>query len=229
MNPIRFHRSIELLIQWERELALYTPDAANPPLCLRCGQPLASSLCKNALSRALDVYVCSQCGVDEALRQSAGKFLPLSQWHAIKAGRLPTSQSESIILSDVCCFPHIFSGPKKSVPLSTVLHPESELAYSRSDYDGRQWWRNWFPCTKKKSPPVLAKEIDTFTNQLMALPEFRTIWDMQQACRTYAEPTADPAEYNLYAETDHFYIWLRLITRETDYNLYCHFYVKNAS
>ena len=147
----------------------------------------------------------------------------------LQEGQKSSLESKVVILTDECSFHHIFSGPKKRVPLSAVLHPESEIAYSRSDYDGRQWWRNWFPCTKEKTPPPLAKEIDTFTNQLMELPEFRTIRDMQQACRKYAEPTADPAEYNLYAETDHFYIWLRLITREADYNLYCHFYVKNAS
>ena len=33
-------------------------------------------------------------------------------------------------------------------------------------------------------------------------------------------------EFNLYAETAHFQIWLRLITRERDYNLYTYFFAK---
>lgn len=42
----------------------------------------------------------------------------------------------------------------------------------------------------------------------------------------YAQPTSEPTEFNLYSETAHFYIWLRLITRHRDYNAYVHYYLK---
>lgn len=45
-------------------------------------------------------------------------------------------------------------------------------------------------------------------------------------CRGYAQPTSEPTEFNLYSETAHFYIWLRLITRRRDYNVYVHYYLK---
>lgn len=45
-------------------------------------------------------------------------------------------------------------------------------------------------------------------------------------CRVYAEPTSDPTECNLYCDTERFHVWLRLIIRKRDYNLYVHFYVK---
>jgi len=45
-------------------------------------------------------------------------------------------------------------------------------------------------------------------------------------CRGYAQPTSEPTEFNLYSETAHFYIWLRLVTRHRDYNAYVHYYLK---
>ena len=45
-------------------------------------------------------------------------------------------------------------------------------------------------------------------------------------CRWYAQPTSEPTEFNLYSETAHFCIWLRLITRHRDYNVYVHYYLK---
>lgn len=44
--------------------------------CMRCGGPMRESLAENALSRALNVYVCPACGMDEALRDAAGEGTP---------------------------------------------------------------------------------------------------------------------------------------------------------
>ena len=38
--------------------------------------PMRESLAENALSRALNVYVCPACGMDEALQDAARKVLP---------------------------------------------------------------------------------------------------------------------------------------------------------
>ena len=49
--------------------------------CPRCGEDtLAGRPRRNALSRQADVYVCSRCGVDEALRAMRGDLKPLSEW-----------------------------------------------------------------------------------------------------------------------------------------------------
>lgn len=50
---------------------------------------------------------------------------------------------------------------------------------------------------------------------------------MKRFCR-YAQPTNGTTEFNLYSETEHLYIWIRLITRFRDYNVYVHYYDKNA-
>ena len=63
----------------------------------------------------------------------------------------------------------------------------------------------------------------------MKLPEFHTLWDMRRMCGLFAARTSEKTEFNLYSETDNFYIWLRLITRERDYNLYVYYYLKNGT
>ena len=65
-----------------------------------------------------------------------------------------------------------------------------------------------------------------FQNALFQLPEFRNLDTLTRFCRGYAQPTSEPTEFNLYSETAHFYIWLRLVTRHRDYNAYVHYYLK---
>jgi len=49
--------------------------------CPRCGQyRMKEKLTTNALSRHAKVYICDQCGMDEAIRDMYGKPLPLSEW-----------------------------------------------------------------------------------------------------------------------------------------------------
>ena len=72
----------------------------------------------------------------------------------------------------------------------------------------------------------LMQEIDGFQNVLMELWEFRSLRSMTRMCRIYAQRTSEKTEFNLYSETEHFNIWLRMITRERDYNLYVYYYLK---
>lgn len=133
---------------------------------------------------------------------------------------------QAIKLTPACAFMEIFCGARKTLPLSSARYPISLVAYSRSDYDGWRWWTTWFPDEEMRPAPELGQEIDAFQSQLLALPEFKTLWAMERMCRLYAQPTKEPTEFNLYAETAHFHIWLRLITRERDYNLYTYFFAK---
>ena len=73
--------------------------------------------------------------------------------------------------------------------------------------------------------PERIEEIDHFMESLFDLPEMASLETMRHMCRVYAEPTSEHTEFNLYCDTDHFHVWLRLVTRQRDYNLYVHFYV----
>lgn len=54
--------------------------------CPRCGHDrMDTKPVRNALSRRAKVYICDQCGTEEALLDMAGKEpLPLNQWGMIR-------------------------------------------------------------------------------------------------------------------------------------------------
>ena len=54
-------------------------------LCPRCGKMLNPSISENALSRHEDIYICSECGTDEALMNASNQVLPLDEWFLIKS------------------------------------------------------------------------------------------------------------------------------------------------
>ena len=131
---IEFYPKADLENEWTKNKR--TPGAMP---CMRCGGPMRESLAENALSRALNIYVCPACGMDEALRDAAGKVLPISEWYAVKQHRFAEHKDpQTVKLTPACAFMEIFSGARKTLPLSSVKYPVSLVAYSRSDYDG---WR----------------------------------------------------------------------------------------
>lgn len=224
---IHIYPQQELLKIWEEDRTFFQPDADQPPMCLRCGKTLRSRLVENALSRSLDVHVCPQCGMDEAIRDACGTPLPLREWWAVQNRRLAAAtEDDCAILTPTCTFSHIFTGPQKKFPLSIVDHPVSEVAYSRSDHDGHRWWTTWFDRPEERPTRALREEIDAFQTPLLQLPEFQNLRTLRRMYHLYAEPTSEPTEFDLYSQTEHFYIWLRMIIRERDYNLYVHFYLK---
>ena len=212
---------------WKFDKQQFTPGAESIPLCLRCGKPLDRQLSVNAMSRYADVYICQACGMDEALRDAVGEPLPLWEWHTVSSERIGMFSLTGTALIPTCTFERIFVGPKKRFPHSDVEHPVSEAAYFRSHYDGRQWFRTWFQSGEGKLESHLGKEIDQFSNALLAMPEFETLRAMEWMCRSCAQRTDSPTDFNLFSETKHFCIWLQMVTRARDYNLYVHFYRKS--
>ena len=227
MSPIQIRSKLDLLNTWAIDRTRFSPDASRPPACLRCGRPLDPVLGHNALSRYADVYICAGCGADEAIRDMEGRPIPLDRWEAAKDGRLkPPSYEDFQLLSSRCGFPEIYQGT--SVDPYGHKAPRCELVYSRSYYDGYRWHTTWFPCWEDRRTPALAREVDQFMDALLEAEEFRSLGQLRRMCRACAEPTSDPTEFNLYGEMDSFRIWIRAITREKDYNLYIHFYLKDS-
>lgn len=53
--------------------------------CPRCGRwTIKEKLHTNALSRHVHVYICDECGTDEAVRELYGNDLPLREWAVAK-------------------------------------------------------------------------------------------------------------------------------------------------
>jgi len=58
-------------------------DGGNVPPCPRCGKPMNPWLDDNAQSRHEDIYICEECGEDEAMREQNNDILPVSEWKAV--------------------------------------------------------------------------------------------------------------------------------------------------
>ena len=55
--------------------------------CPRCGRwTVKEKLHTNALSRHADVYICNECGMEEAILDFRGTPLPLKDWAIAKLG-----------------------------------------------------------------------------------------------------------------------------------------------
>ena len=76
---IRIYPKSLLETVWQQDKLLFTPEAEQPPLCLRCGQPLDRRLIINALSRYAELHICEACGMDEALRDANRCPLPITE------------------------------------------------------------------------------------------------------------------------------------------------------
>ena len=115
----KFHIELYPKADLENEWA---KNKHTPGPCMRCGGPMRKSLAENALSRALNVYVCPACGMDEALRDAVRKVLPISEWYAVKQHRLAEHKNpQAIKLTPACAFTEIFSGARKTLPLPGIL------------------------------------------------------------------------------------------------------------
>lgn len=53
--------------------------------CPRCGRMVMNEKpTRNALSRCAQVYICDECGTDEAMRAFARKLMPLEEWYIVR-------------------------------------------------------------------------------------------------------------------------------------------------
>lgn len=220
----------ELLSRWSEDRKEYAGASGMTPCCLRCGKRLPAKLGECALSRYIDVSICPDCGASEAILDWDGKAKPFRDWYALRYGLIKTDKASSeVVLVPTCGFQDVFEQPRRAVCGHPSGFPMSELCYVRADHNGYRWYNTWEHCQDMPKDIALFREIDGFYDALIALPEFKNLHTLRKMCRSCAEQVAeeDPNTFNLYAETEHFYIWLRLITRERDYNLYCHYYFKD--
>lgn len=73
-------------------------------------------------------------------------------------------------------------------------------------------------------------EIDHVYEALTAKDALKDLSALKEFCEAHPEACADQqfrSEYNFYLEGEHCNFWIRLITREQDYNLYLNAFVKN--
>ena len=142
MKEIRIYPKLELLNTWAIDRTRFSPDATKPPLCLRCGQPLALSSPRmpSAGTRmsisATPVGQTRPCVMRLAFR--SGLFSGAVENQRLKA----PADDDAWLLKPLCSFDQIYLDATEDQ--MGRKSPRTELAYSRSDYDGRKWWTTWF-------------------------------------------------------------------------------------
>ena len=131
-------------------------------------------------------------------------------------------------LKTECFFPHVFEEwewPENSWDRI----PRKKIGHIRADYRGR-WWNTVWPCHPELATKEISAEIDRVYEALTAKNALKDLSTLTEFCKAHPEACADRqfrSEYNFYLEGKHCNFWIRLITRERDYNLYLNAFVKN--
>ena len=107
--------------------------------CPRCGrETMKEAVCTNALSRHADIFICDQCGTDEAMLDFMQNPLPIEDWACVQKqfdGYLPDTIEE-----------HIDTISHEHIPFLTSL-------YQRwLDEQGHEDFREYRNAARKRCP-----------------------------------------------------------------------------
>lgn len=130
-------------------------------------------------------------------------------------------------LEIACPFPTIFQEIEN--PGEIVPRYRRELGYIRADYDGKMWHSTIHKIHENLDTPSMCHEIDVVYDMLISERIFPNIKALRRFCSNFplARVNRD-GDYDFYLEGALCWYWLRLITRDRDYNLYLHAFMKEA-
>lgn len=179
--------------------------------------PTPCSVCKFAKSDAcLDPALCRK-GITAWFQAKADEFMETSGYDGI-LGRLKT----------VCPFPEVFEdvddadGPGKGEPRRKICH-------IRADHDDYRWWNTVWACHSDLATAEMKAETDRIYDELTASDALRDLNALRQFCWSHPEAKVGAGladEFNFYLTGKTCDFWVRLITRDKDYNMYLHAYAK---
>lgn len=129
-----------------------------------------------------------------------------------------------------CPFPDAFSEPANCSEHSAYLDTGNQkIGHIRADYDGHRWWATAFPSYSELQSKHTAKEMDMAYAALTAKDAFCDLQALRRFCEDHMEACIDrefQQEFNFYLSGESCNFWIRLITRNKDYNLYLNAYTK---
>ena len=111
----------------------------------------------------------------------------------------------------------------KEQPFNTEGH--QRICYNRLFHDGYSWGNRWFDCCEKVVDPKMIKDMNDMSD-FMRTRLKKGLPDLRKIVARYQLESIGDEEYNLFSETPRLYIWIRLINRRGDYNMYIYFYSK---
>ena len=104
-----------------------------------------------------------------------------------------------------------------------------KIGHMRADYANGRWYNTIWPCHDELCTLEIAREIDRVYEELISSQCFSDLMALKQFCYSHPEAAVgeqDQDEYNFYLVGQHCDFWLRLITRNNDYNLYLSAFAK---
>lgn len=124
-------------------------------------------------------------------------------------------------LKNKCTFMHALEdcGPVLG-SLSPIHRPKTEIGYYRADFDGRQWWTQYFDVNDTLKTEPLMKESRGLWRSL--LNGFPTLSELEKFCAEGNAEKLSEVEYNCYASGKYGNYWMRFILLQKNYNIYCH-------
>lgn len=126
-----------------------------------------------------------------------------------------------------CTFEEVFSDIEDAE--ATPLVYRRKIGHIRADYDKFRWWNTVWPCRRELETPEICREIDGVYEALTGKDAFADLQRLRAFCNQHSAARVHPDsddEFNFYLESRYCYFWLRCITRERDYNLYLHAFIK---
>lgn len=128
-------------------------------------------------------------------------------------------------IKKVCDFSDVFDDCA-IIPssLSGIPQPRKKVGHYRADYDGRQWWTTYFPANQELITELLKQEC---LKVMMELQErFPDLETLRRFCWDGNAVKVSDTEYSCYINEIYGNYWIRLITRNHDYNIYCNIFRK---
>lgn len=110
--------------------------------------------------------------------------------------------------------------------LSSLHRPKTQVGYYRADYDGHQWWTQYFNIHDTLKTETLMKESRGILGDL--LTGFPNLTEIKRFCKVGNAEKISDVEYNCYVNGTYGNYWIRFITLEKNYNIYCHILWKES-
>lgn len=129
-----------------------------------------------------------------------------------------------------CFFPEVFEETEQAEGCS-FPQPRRKIGHIRADYDGYRWFSTPWPCHKELATPEICKEIDRVYEALTAKNALKDLQTLRQFCAAHMEACVCEQyhdEFSFFLKGKTCYFWIRLITRENDYNLYLNAYTRRS-
>lgn len=176
------------------------------------------------MARDLSIKPCSMCGREHCndLSQCAQG---VTAWLRAKAGEFAKVSVPGILgkLTTICPFPEVYEG------VDTTDEPRRKIGHIRADYDNYRWWNTVWPSHWELATDEIKSEMDRTYEALTAGDALHNLDTLRRFCWAHPEAgtgrtTDDEFDFYLVGEACDF--WVRLITREKDYNLYLSAYAK---